>query len=206
MRIVIELHTRRETNEVSRFAREIVQRLDSYSIHPSAHPIAGLRGNHNARHVFRRKLPEFNEEQTAVFGEWRMSRAGRIAQIGARRIAAMFVFEKPFDNEDFLTAAVFVKWKKAAWLKPDKTGCARNLIADAIKHQAVDAFLRRGNPLRLARPHYFFARKIGPNLHLVLHPVEPLLAQGYSRPNLADRAAGFQLFAKAQMTMSGPNW
>ena len=112
---------------------------------------AVVRVDHDRRQVVRVELPQLDEDAAAVLAERRMRRAGRIADVGAGRVIAVFVGEHTLEYQEFLAFRMAMAGKRTSRRVAHDAGCPRDLVADAIQHQPVDPGFGRHDPQVVAR-------------------------------------------------------
>ncbi len=106
------------------------------------------RVDHDARAVVRTELPQLHEYLAARGRERSMQGARRIPDVGAGRILAVLVGERPGQHEELLAERVFVGGKgRPGHVAHDARG-PRDFVADTVEQLSLDARFGRCNPRR----------------------------------------------------------
>ncbi|GAC1629121.1 MAG: hypothetical protein NVS9B10_19870 [Nevskia sp.] len=128
------------------------------------HRRVACRGAQQAA-VFRRELPELDQQRRAPGRERRVPRADRTAQIAAGRVRAELVLEHAVEHQDLLAAAMRVRREARARRVAHDARRARHFIAVAFEPAAQHAGLGRGAPGHVLGPDHDAAPVVGMQLH-----------------------------------------
>src|SRR5690606_17805036 len=150
--VAVRIKTRvgRPSHQCHMFSTKLVQRHDLKSWYQPLMPGLCQRVDDNPLQILRIKLMQFYKNDcTFRTSPWRMTAAGRIAHIGASRVAALGVVEFTFEHQKLLTTTVTVFAERGARRITYQTGSTCHFIADTVQHLAFNAGSRRGDPLHL---------------------------------------------------------
>ena len=93
----------------------------------------------DAQTVIWPKLPQLDEDRAPLRRPRRVTRARRIADVGADRVVTALVLEHTLQNEELLTATVHMRRELAAGRVAHDRRRARHLATDPFQHLALDA-------------------------------------------------------------------
>ena len=182
----------RPSNQGCADAVVLMQRHDLQARHHALPPGQGASVKANRLLVLRGKLPQLDEDHTAVTRKWSMRRARRIAQIGACGVVAAFIGKDAFKHQDFFTAAMHMPGKAGARQVAHDAGGPRNFRANAVQHASLNAGQRRWEPFGASSTRDDALREVviqilSGELHLTIL-LETMRREGYelavSRPRV----------------------
>ena len=82
---------------------------------------------------------QLDEEQAALARRRRVRAAGRMAQVGARRVVTGLVAEDAFEHQDLLAAAMHVPVEARPGRIAHQAGGTRHFVAHPVEHAPLDA-------------------------------------------------------------------
>lgn len=161
VRVVIEGRFRRPSYQCNVLTFIIVQTQNFEARYKSGRPLRIARIDDELRLVCSGELMQLDEDYTTPLANfWRMCCADGVSYVAARRVQLMLITKLTLQHEKLLATSVYVRRKCTAGSISDQRRRARDFVADAIEHHALDARHRRVHPFVIFRSNNYALREV----------------------------------------------